>query len=137
MSYNINMYTIKTIDLWTERHANHYECFNGAFVDGFENNRIAFDEYKVVKNCNCIITVKPEKEIPINNKHNAIVFYKNKSPVRLMVANQNTDVDKCINIALNQYFEDGVLANVYKRLNIKSSVVDMQEQPINIAGGGV
>ncbi len=31
------MKTIKTIDLWTERKENHYECFNGAFVDGFEN----------------------------------------------------------------------------------------------------
>lgn len=27
---------IKTIDLWTEQYKNHYECFNGAFVDGFE-----------------------------------------------------------------------------------------------------
>lgn len=51
---------IRTIDLWTEQHDNHYECFNGAFVDGFENNKIAFDKYKIVKNCNCIITVKPE-----------------------------------------------------------------------------
>lgn len=29
------MEIIKTIDLWTEQHNNHYECFNGAFVDGF------------------------------------------------------------------------------------------------------
>lgn len=46
---------IKTIDLWTEQFKNHYECFNGAFVDGFENNNIPFDRYKIVKNCNCII----------------------------------------------------------------------------------
>ncbi|MCI8446671.1 MAG: hypothetical protein HFH31_04150 [Bacilli bacterium] len=44
------MKVIKTVDLWTEQ----YECFNGAFVDGFENNKIAFDEYKIIKNCNCI-----------------------------------------------------------------------------------
>lgn len=31
------MKKIQTIDLWTEQHKNHYECFNGAFVDGFEN----------------------------------------------------------------------------------------------------
>lgn len=31
------MKVIKTIDLWTEQKDNHYECFNGAFVDGFEN----------------------------------------------------------------------------------------------------
>ncbi len=46
---------IKTIDLGTEQFKNHYECFNGAFVDGFENNNIPFDRYKIVKNCNCII----------------------------------------------------------------------------------
>ena len=28
----IMMKTIKTIDLWTEQHENHYECFNGPFV---------------------------------------------------------------------------------------------------------
>ena len=43
---------IKTIDLWTEQYKDHYECFNGAFVDGFEKNRIPFNNYKIVKNCN-------------------------------------------------------------------------------------
>ena len=47
---------INSIDLWTEQYKNHYECFNGVFVDGFENNKKPFDEYKIVKNCNCIIT---------------------------------------------------------------------------------
>lgn len=51
------MKTIKTIDLWTEQHENHYECFNGAFVDGFENTKTPYDEYKIIKNCNCIINV--------------------------------------------------------------------------------
>ena len=69
---------IRTIDLWTEQRDNHYECFNGAFVDGFENNQIAFDKYKIVKNCNCIITVKPE-DINIRNKHNTIIFWYVKS----------------------------------------------------------
>ncbi len=45
------MKTIKTIDLQTEQHENHYECFNEVFVDGFENNKIPFDEYKIIKNC--------------------------------------------------------------------------------------
>lgn len=119
---------IKTIDLWTEQRDNHYECFNGAFVDGFENNRIAFDEYKIVKNCNCIITVK-SKLINIKNKHNAIVFYKKSIPVRLMVINENTDVNKCINIALNQYFEDTTLRDLYKKLDIKVTTIDMGEKP--------
>ncbi len=38
------MKKITTIDLWTEQYPNHYECFNGAFVDGFENGNIPFDE---------------------------------------------------------------------------------------------
>ena len=121
---------IRTIDLWTEHRDNHYECFNGAFVDGFENNQIAFDKYKIVKNCNCIITVKPE-DINIRNKHNTIIFYKNDIPVRLMVINSNTNIDKCIDIALNQYFEDSILKDLYQKLNIKSSIIDMNEEPIN------
>ena len=34
------MKVIKTVDLWTEQYENQYECFNGAFVDGFENNNV-------------------------------------------------------------------------------------------------
>lgn len=123
------MKTIKSIDLWTEQNENHYECFNGAFVDGFENNKIAFDEYKIIRNCNCIITVS-NPNINISNKHNAIVFYKDKNPVRLMVINKNTDIDKCIRIALNQYFEDGTLQVLYDNLQIKSSIIDMNETSI-------
>ena len=123
------MKTIKSIDLWTEQNENHYECFNGAFVDGFENNKIAFDEYKIIKNCNCIITVN-NPNINISNKHNAIVFYKDKNPVRLMVINKNTDIDKCIKIALNQYFENETLQVLYDNLQIKSSIIDMNETSI-------
>lgn len=123
------MKTIKSIDLWTEQNENHYECFNGAFVDGFENNKIAFDEYKIIKNCNCIITVN-NPNINISNKHNAIVFYKDKNPVRLMVMNKNTDIDKCIKIALTQYFENETLQVLYDNLQIKSSIIDIKETPI-------
>lgn len=120
---------IKTIDLWTEQHDNHYECFNGAFVDGFEDKKIPFNEYKIIKNCNCIITVNSH-EININNKHNAIVFYKDGIPVRLMVINKNTDIDKCITVALSQHFNDSTLNYYYDKNNIKSKVIDMNEEPI-------
>lgn len=123
------MKTIKTIDLWTEQHENHYECFNGAFVDGFENTKTPFDEYKIVKNCNCVITVS-QNDIHISNKHNSIVFYKNKIPVRLMVINKNTDVNKCIEVALNQYFEDSILKDYYDKLKINFSMIDMNEESI-------
>lgn len=123
------MKIVKSIDLWTEQHENHHECFNGAFVDGFENNKIAFDEYKIIKNCNCIITVS-NSNINISNKHNAIVFYRDKNPVRLMVINKNTDIDKCINISLNQYFNDGILQDLYDCIGIKFTRIDMNEEAI-------
>lgn len=123
------METIRTIDLWTEQNENHYECFNGAFVDGFTKEEIAFDEYKLIKNCNCIITTN-SKKINVSNKHNAIVFYLKSKPIRLMVINEKTDVDKCIKIALSQFFEDGTLKEIYDKYDIKSTTIDMKEQPV-------
>lgn len=123
------MKIINTIDLWTEQHKNHYECFNGAFVDGFENNKVPFDTYKIIKNCNCIITVD-NPDVNINNKHNAIIFYKDAIPVRLVVINKNTDIDKCINIALEQPFENSILKDYYVKYNIKSIIIDMKEAPV-------
>jgi len=119
---------IKTIDLWTEAKDNHYECFNGAFVDGLDIN-IAFDKYKVVRNCNCLIDVS-SKSINIKNKHHAIIFYKDNKPVRLIVINKNTDIDKCINVALNQFFADGILSDFFKENNIEREDIDLNEEPI-------
>ena len=123
------MNTIQTIDLWTEQHENHYECFNGAFVDGFENDNIPFDRYKIIKNCNCIIEVET-KDVNISNKHHAIVFYRGNTPVRLLVINKDTDIDKCISLALNQYFENGKLQDLYEKYSISSSIIDLEEKPI-------
>lgn len=120
---------IKTIDLWTEQHDNHYECFNGAFIDGFEKEKLTFNEYKIIKNCNCIISIV-DKDININNKHDAIVFYKDNKPVRLMAMNKNADIDKCISIALSQHFNDLTLNYYYDKNNLKSKMIDMNEEPI-------
>lgn len=120
---------IKTIDLWTEQYRNHYECFNGAFVDGFENDEQPFDEYKIVKNCNCLIMTNNEN-INISNKHNAIIYYKNRKPVRLLVINEDTEIEKCINIALEQYYKNKKLQELYNSFNIKKSIIDMNEDPI-------
>lgn len=121
---------IKTIDLWTEQYINHYECFNGAFVDGFENDNIPFNQYKIVKNCNCIITTNRE-DINISNKNNAIIFYDNEKPVRLMVINKDTDIEKCINVALSQNFNNTILKKLYEDKKIKSYSIDMKEQAIS------
>lgn len=120
---------IKTIDLWTEQYKNYYECFNGAFVDEFENENIPFDRYKIVKNCNCIIKVS-NKNVNISNKHNSIIFYKNNIPVRLIVINKGTEIEKCIDIALRQDFNNKILKNIYEENDIKSTVVNMNERPI-------
>lgn len=100
------MKEINSIDLWTEQGTNHIDCFCGAFIDGFDGDNIPFDSYKVVKNCNCVIYTNDPK-ININNKHNAIVFYRSGEPVRLVVINRGTDVDKCIDTALAQPFNGG------------------------------
>lgn len=122
------MLEIKTIDLWTEQKVNHYECYNACFVDGFYEGQ-PFDEYKIVKNCNCQIT-NDNKNINISNKHNAIIFYKNKKPVRLMVCNKESDVEDNVKIALSQHFKNLILEDIYKDLKIKSSVIDLKERAI-------
>lgn len=122
------MELIKTIDLWTEQYENQYECFNGAFVDGFEKERIPFDKYKILKNCNCIIT--NSNGLNIRNKQNAIVFYKDSKPVRLIVINKDTNIDVCINNALKQYFNGIILKELYDKNNITFSIIDLGETPI-------
>ena len=73
-------------------------------------------EYKIVKNCNCIVATNTET-INISNKQNAIVFYQNKKPVRLMVINKDTEIENCINIALLQNFQNQKLKDVYEKSN--------------------
>ena len=124
------MRIINSIDLWTEQYKNHYECFNGAFVDGFDKNIKPFNKYKIIKNCNCIITTNM-KNINISNKHNAIIFYYDDNPVRLMVINKDTEIENCINVALNQNFDNMKLKDLYKQENIKYSIIDMNEQAIS------
>ena len=70
------------------------------------------------------------EDINISNKHNAIIFYNNDKPVRLIAINIDTEVEKCINIALSQDFNNLKLKELYKKENIKSSVIDMREQAI-------
>ncbi len=121
------MKTIDTIDLWTEQHPNHYDCFNGAFSDGFESERLPYDSYKLIKNCNCLI--ENNKNIPIGNKHQAIVFYLKNIPVRLLVADLNTNLEKCVNNALNQQLGKATVKEILNNRNITFSKVDLNEQP--------
>ena len=119
------MEKIQTIDLWTEQHANHYDCFNGAFLEGFENEKLPYDRYKLVKNCNCIISTN--KNVPIGNKHQAIVFYLKNKPVRLLVADRNTDLQKCVNNALNQQIGKFTIQEILKKNRIGFETIDLKE----------
>ena len=120
---------IETIDLWTEQGDNMQECFDGAFSDGFSDGNIPFDSFKIVRNCNCTILTWP-RSLNIKNKHNAIVFYKDNIPVRLMVINKNTNVDECIAKALTQTVNDVKLMDIFEYNNITVSIIDMKEEPI-------
>lgn len=121
------MEELRTIDLWTEQKDNHEECFEGAFIDGFTENSIPFDSYKVIKNCNCEINCN-DKDLNITNKHGAIVFYKEGKPVRLMVINEKTNTLECIEKALNQTYLDIPLRDIFKKLNIKGTVIDLGQE---------
>lgn len=121
---------IRTIDLWTEQNPNHIECFSGAFVDGFENGNIPFNSYKIVRNCNCIISSNQDN-LNISNKHNAIIFCKDDVPVRLIVINKETNIDKCINEALNQSFNNLTLKDIYTLHSITATDINLNEQSIH------
>ena len=60
---------VKTIDLQTERCKNHYECFNGAFVDGFEENKIPF----IIGDLKEGIVLFDRKKINIMTSNTAVV----------------------------------------------------------------
>ena len=124
------MNIIRTIDLWTEQNPNHIECFSGAFVDGFENGNIPFNSYKILRNCNCIITSNQDN-LNISNKQNSIIFYKDDVPVRLMVINKETDIDKCINEALNQSFNNSTLKEIYTLPSITATDLNLNDQAIH------
>lgn len=123
------MRIIRSIDLWTEQKDNQDECFKGAFIDGFLDDEIPFDSYKVVKNCNCAITTN-DPSLNITNKHQAIIFYKDGVPVRLMVVNKNTNIDGCINMALRQDFNGTTLEYLFDLLEIERKDVDLKESPV-------
>ena len=123
------MKTILTTDVWTEPQTNHYICFNGAFIDGIENDKIPFDKYKIILNCNCIITSNQD-DIIIGNKHHAIVFYKNEEVVRLAVLDKNTDVLPLVENALTQKINNLKLKDLFNIKNVKCEIVDLKENPI-------
>ena len=123
------MNKIVTTDIWTEQHRNHFELMNGAFSDGFSAEEVPFDRYKIVKNCNCIISSNKDN-LPIGNKHNAIVFYKKNKVERLVLLCKDTNIDFCVENALNQQLGGVKLSDIYATNNIACEVVDLKEEPI-------
>lgn len=123
------MKTILTTDVWTEPQTNHYICFNGAFIDGVENGKVPYDRYKIILNCNCIITSNSE-DLLIGNKHHAIAFYKNNEVVRLAVFDKDTTVLPLVENALTQKVDNLTLKDLLTIKNIKSEIIDLKETPI-------
>lgn len=120
---------IFTTDVWTESYDNHYECLNGSFIDGIAGGFLPYDEYKVIKNCNCIVSMNCDG-LSIGNKHNAIIFYKNGKVVRLAVLNKNTAVEAMIENALNQSVGNLKLKEFLQIKKVKSKIVDLGQTPI-------
>ncbi len=48
----------------------------------------------------------------------------------MLVANQKTDIEKCVEIALNQLFEGAPLSKLFKRNNIEMTYLDLKEKPV-------
>lgn len=120
------MKTINTTDIWTEPYKNYDDCTCGAFIDGIENDY--YDSYKVVLNCNCVISAP--KEIVVGNKHNAVIFYKNGEVARLLLLTNETNVEKSINKALNQEINGEKLKTLLLKRGVKREKVDLKEKPI-------
>ncbi len=119
---------IKTTDVWTEQYPNHYDCFNGAFIDGIEKDNMPYDRYKIVLNCNCEISSNT-KNVLLGNKHNTIIFYKNGKVVRLAVLTNETDVFACLEKALNQAYCNIKLKDLLSIKNVKQEIVDLNQTP--------
>lgn len=123
------METIKTIDLWTEPSENYMELYTGAFSDGWAGDKKPYDSYKIVKHCNCEIKCS-DSAIVVGNKHNAIIFYRNGKPVRLVVAQEGTDIESCVEKALATKIKHSTIGNVLALRGVKSESVDLEEEPI-------
>ena len=65
------------------------------------------------------------------HKNNAIIFYDDEKPVRLVVINKDTDIENCISVALSQNFNNTTLKKLYEDKKIKSYIIDMKEQAIS------
>ena len=120
--------TINSIDLWTERNDNQLECLEGAFIDGFDKG-IPYNSYRVIKNCNCLISTN-YPELNITNKHHAVIFYHNNEPVRLAVLNKDSDVDKAIEVALEQKVNGIPLRSLHQAIGINRIDLNFYQQPI-------
>ena len=132
------MRIINSIDLWTEQNKNHYECFNGAFVDGFDNYKIPFDEYKIIKASNGkeailklnelnIYALLLDLNMPNTNGFEVLEYLKNndlieKIPVVIITGD---DTEETIKKAFSYPILD-VLNKPFKEDNIKSILVSIK-----------
>ncbi len=117
---------IKTIDLWTEQYPKHHEleCIKGAFIDGFESHDLPYDSIEIIRNCECVIS--NNANLDISNKHNAVIFFKKNTPVRLLVFNYQGDLDKLLSEILKQNVGCKSLKDIYEQniISIKATLLN-------------
>lgn len=103
-----------------------YECFNGAFIDGFENDRIPFDEYKVVKNCNCIITTNKKicKNYNVSVTEYLTATYIYAMYLSIYERNSKEEIIISVPIDLRKYYQVNTLFNFFVCMNINSKIVE-------------
>ena len=82
-----------------------------------------------MRNCNCIITSNQDN-LNISNKHNSIIFYKDNSPVRLMVINKETNIEYCINEALSQSFNNSTLRDIFSTIKIRRTEINLNQPAV-------
>ena len=119
---------ITTADVWTDRFPNNKENISGAFIDGWVGGR-PYDAVKAIKNCNCFYLVNGKTDT-LRNKHNAIMFYKDKKCVRCAFLDDGTDLESQIKTALQQKVDDKTLLDIFDAHKIKIKTVDLKEKPI-------
>ena len=97
MSENVKVY--ETIDLWTGNDLMNEECVLGAMLDGVNREHCPYTAFKVVHNCNCLVSCNEPGFIA--SKNQAIIFYDHTEPVRLAVLS-TPHLQQLISQALNQ-----------------------------------
>ncbi len=86
---------IRSIDLRITQGARDYACYQRAFCEDLIKGKIIpYDHYKIVRNCETVFTndfgiLTPARRL-------AIVFYRQRIPIRLLVGSKDNNLDQAM-----------------------------------------